>query len=96
MFKILSGFFWTVGMMIFAFWIMVPTTHDERLERACKPTQWAGGFGVSLLEVFQQEWADGFQGAVDKTDYTCRHALWNMFYKKDYERWQLEQSRAEN
>lgn len=97
MFKILSGLFWSVGALIFVFWIMMPTTHEERLERACKPTQWVGLIGVSVLEVFKDEWADNLQNGVDKADLTCRHTLWNLFYKKEYEQWQLmqEQQRSQ-
>lgn len=96
MFKLLSGLFWSVGMLIFVFWLMIPTESNDRLERACKPTQWVGGIGVSVLEVFQDNWARGFQNSVDKADYTCRHVLWNAFYKKERQKWELQQSLEED
>ena len=92
MFKILSGLFWSVGMIIFAVWILIPTDQNERLERACKPIQVVGGIGVSITEVVHNSWADDVQNAVDHVDYTCRYTLWNQFFKKDYEQWKMQEN----
>ncbi len=95
MFRILSGLFWSVGMLIFVFWVLLPTDQNTRLERACKPINVIGSIGVSLTEVIKDDWADSVQNGVDHVDYTCQYTLWNQFFKKDYERWQQSQPTQE-
>ncbi|GAB6035407.1 hypothetical protein [Galenea microaerophila] len=91
MFRILSGFFSTIGLILFIIWSVLPADPSERFERGCKPIQWVGGAGVAVMEIVHKPWAKSVQNAVDKTDYTCRYTLWSLFYKKEYQQWKALQ-----
>lgn len=87
MFKI-SSFLFSMVFVFFIGWVVMPTDHHVRLERACKPVDWTGNVVLSMTAFIKPSGQSTVDTFFKKTDYACQYALWRLMYEED---WKAEQ-----
>jgi len=84
--KSIFGQLVSIGFVVFIVWILLASTPQTRLERACRPVDWTGNLATSTAALV----APSYQQSVTKTfrsiDYSCQYMLWRLFYEDDYKR----------
>lgn len=71
----------SILLIIFLGWIFIASSDEERLIRSCKPTQWIGGFGTSLVDLTVPKYSKTVDGWVDSLEYSCQYMFWRLFYE---------------
>jgi hypothetical protein len=92
MFK-LSSFFLSVCFVIFIAWTFMPTDVHVRLERACKPVDWAGNIVLSMTAFVYPSGQASVDAFFKKTDYACQYSIWRLIYEED---WKSQQQTMNN
>jgi len=83
--------FWGLLFLAFVVWIFVAGDGAARIERGCRPIQWAGNVMVSVTALAVPSQQAGVKRWVDKSEYACRYTAWRLFYQDEYLRY-LEQT----
>jgi len=91
--KMFSGLF--IGFLVLLAWVMIATSGEERISRACKPIVWTGNLFESVFMIAREDWADNVKSVFDNVDYTCRFSVWRFFYEEEYVR-QIDAERENN
>lgn len=73
-----------VALLAWITWIVLATSHDERIERTCQPTLWLGNITTSLVALTVPDYQDQVERAFDSIDYACRYTVWRLIYEDDY------------
>lgn len=83
------------GLLFLGFvgWVLLAGSGGGRIDRFCGPVGWSGNVVVSVSALAtgpagQKKVQDVF----NRAEYGCRYVTWRLFYQKDYNKWQAEQS----
>lgn len=82
MLKAISGS--ALLMVIFACWILLASSQEERINRSCYPIVWFGNILESIALLTVESWAEGVKEQALDVDYGCRYVVWRVFYEDDY------------
>jgi len=63
--------FWGLLFLAFVVWIFVAGDGAARIERGCRPIQWAGNVMVSVTALAVPSQQAGVKRWVDKSEYAC-------------------------
>ena len=87
-----TSMLFTLGMMVFAAWVMLPPSPNERMERVCKPIVWTGKAAVAVSDLASQKYSPDVERFFEKADYSCRYVIWKVFYQEEWLKKRLQQS----
>lgn len=76
-----GGGLFSILMVLFVGWVFIASSDEERLVRACKPTQWIGGFATSIVDLTAPKYSSTVDGWIDSLEYSCQYMLWRLFYE---------------
>ena len=82
----------TLGLIVFAAWVMMPSNPDQRLDRACRPVVWTGKAFVAVADLASQKYSPDVERFFEKADYSCRYVIWKVFYQEEWLKERLQQS----
>ena len=83
-----GGGLFSVLLIVFAGWIFIASSDQERLVRACKPTQWVGGLAVSIVDLTAPKYSSTADGWITSLEYSCQYMLWRLFYEDAWLKYQ--------
>lgn len=75
-----------IFLLVFVFftWVMIESDPNERLDKVCKPTVWAGKAVVAMTDLVDQDLSGHSTRFFEEFNYGCRYVFWKMFYYEDY------------
>lgn len=82
--KTIFGQIISLLVIVYIGWVMLATTPESRMERACRPVQWTGNVTVSLTNLTVPQWQAQVQDLFDRGEYGCQYSLWRLFYESEY------------
>lgn len=76
-------FFLIIGWFI---WVVIGSNGSVRVERGCTPVQWGGEAITSVARAAGTDYGNEAALATNTVDYHCRMALWDFFYRSEWEK----------
>lgn len=69
----------------YVIYVVLGSTPQARIERACEPIPWTENVSVSLMNLMNMQKAvPGTQKTFEKADYGCQYTTWRLFYQSAY------------
>lgn len=76
-------FFIIIGWFV---WVIIGSNGEVRMERGCSPVQWGGDAIASVARAIGTDYGTKAQIATNTVDYHCQQALWDFFYRSQWEK----------
>lgn len=89
---IMAGMLVTLLAIVFFVWVLVAGTPNERIERTCKPTVWAGKVVIATTDLINTDYSPKVTHFVEQANYSCRYIVWKTFYAEE---WMKERAKQE-
>lgn len=70
--------------IVFALWVVIAPTGENRIIRTCEPVNWVGSLSVSIGQLIFPEHQNSVQDFFDKGNYSCRFVVWRLIYEDRY------------
>lgn len=76
-------FFLIIGWFV---WVIMGSNGTVRVERGCSLVQWGGEAITSVARAAGTDYGEKAKIATDTVDYHCQMALWDFFYRSEWEK----------